>query len=82
VDIQSGEEKWKFQTGGAVTSSPAISGGVVYAGSDDGYLYAVDINTGRENWKFQTGAALTSSPAISDGLVYFGSMDGYLYAVR
>jgi outer membrane protein assembly factor BamB len=32
---------WKFETAGAVTFSPAISGGVVYFGSTDGYLYAV-----------------------------------------
>jgi len=32
---------WKFKTEGAVYSSPAISGGMVYFGSDDGHLYAV-----------------------------------------
>ena len=32
---------WKFDTGAAVRSSPAVSSGVVYVGSADGYLYAV-----------------------------------------
>ena len=31
-------------TGGAVTSSPAVAGGVVYVGATDGKLYAFDAN--------------------------------------
>ncbi len=80
VDVQSGAEKWKFQTGGPVTSSPVISGGVVYFGSEDNYLYALDVRSGTEQWKFQTGGPV-GSPAVSDGVVYFGSWDDYLYAV-
>jgi outer membrane protein assembly factor BamB len=33
-------------------SSPAVSEGVTYVGSGDGYLCAVDVNTGQELWKF------------------------------
>ena len=76
-----GELVWKFQTGGRVRSSPAVSDGVIYFGSEDGYLYAVDIQSGAEKWKFQTGGRVWSSPAVSDGVVYFGSDDTYLYAV-
>jgi len=32
---------WKFKTGGYVYSSPAVSDGVIYFGSDDKYLYAL-----------------------------------------
>jgi hypothetical protein len=35
------ELAWKAKTGDGVFSSPAVSGGVVYFGSDDGHLYAV-----------------------------------------
>ncbi len=73
MDIKTGQEKWKFKTGDQVASSPAVSDGVVYFGSDDSYLYAVDIKTGQEKWKFKTGDEVFSSPAISDGVVYFGS---------
>ena len=42
VDIQSGQEKWKFPIGAPGDfSSPAISDGVVYFGSGDSYLYAL-----------------------------------------
>ncbi|MGB3082666.1 MAG: PQQ-binding-like beta-propeller repeat protein, partial [Candidatus Omnitrophota bacterium] len=41
LDKESGDLKWKFQTGSAVNSSPAVSGDTVYVGSEDGYVYAV-----------------------------------------
>ncbi|MDP8226745.1 MAG: PQQ-binding-like beta-propeller repeat protein [Candidatus Celaenobacter polaris] len=33
---------WKFDTGGEIDSSPAISDGIVYIGIEDGYLYALE----------------------------------------
>ena len=74
--------KWKFQTGGEVISSPAVVGGVVYVGSNDGRLYAIDEATGALKWKFATGArdALLRL-RLPDGVVFFGSYDGNFYAV-
>ena len=33
---------WSYTTGGGVASSPAVAGGIVYAGSYDGKVYALD----------------------------------------
>ena len=74
--------KWKFKTEDMVSSSPAVVDGVVYFGSEDGYLYAVNKNTGQEKWKFKTEDMVSSSPAVLDGVVYFGSGDGYLYVLE
>ena len=41
VDAETGEEKWRFETGDRVLSSPTIADGAVYFGSDDGHLYGV-----------------------------------------
>ncbi len=54
VDTQSGQEKWKFQTGDAVYSYPAISDGVVYFESLDGYLRSTNASS--------VPAAASSSP--------------------
>lgn len=82
LDAVTGEEKWRFVTGGSLaSSSPAVSGGIVYIGCDDNNLYAVDAATGAEKWRFATRGAVTSSPAVSNGVVYFGSDDQDLYAV-
>ena len=67
--------------GGRVLSSPAVLGGTMYVGSDDGHLYAVDIASQRELWRFATGARIASSPAVSNGVVYVGSNDLHLYAI-
>jgi len=40
--------KWKFQTGGAIWSSPVVAQGMVYLGSDDDSFYAVDAQSGEE----------------------------------
>ncbi len=40
LDRASGQEKWRFEAGGEITS-PALSGGVAYFWSEDGHLYAV-----------------------------------------
>jgi len=75
-------ELWRFQTGGKVYSSPAVSNGVVYVGSYDYNLYAIDAVTGKELWRFQTGLCeVHSSPAVSDGIIYVGSYDYNLYAI-
>ncbi|MFZ9596359.1 MAG: PQQ-binding-like beta-propeller repeat protein [Bdellovibrionia bacterium] len=54
--------------------------GTLYAGSDNGKLYALDAK-GNLLWKFQTGLMIWSSPAISarSEWMAFGSLDGKLY---
>jgi len=73
--------KWKFRTGGAIVSSPAVAGGIVYFGSSDHYLYALDEHSGVLRWKFATGSRVSSSPAVAGGRVYFGSYDSTFYAL-
>jgi hypothetical protein len=74
--------KWKFKTGGSVSSSPAISqDGTIYFGSYDNYFYAINPD-GRLKWKFEVGGYVSSSPSISsDGIIYFGRWDRYFYAL-
>jgi hypothetical protein len=45
---------WKFRTGGAITTTPAVSsdGKIVYVTSTDRTLYAVDAHTGRTVWNY------------------------------
>jgi outer membrane protein assembly factor BamB len=76
-----GSLRWRFQTEGAVRSSPVLAGGLVYFGSNDGRLYAIDAATGEPRWSHTTGGAVRTSPAVADGLVVFGSDDGYVYCL-
>jgi eukaryotic-like serine/threonine-protein kinase len=74
--------KWKFRTGGAVLSTPAVVDGKVFFGSSDHQVYALDERSGKLLWKFATHGRVTSSPAVVGGQVYLGSFDGSFYALN
>lgn len=76
-------QRWRFETGDAVWSSPTVANGTVYAGSDDGNLYAIDAESSDREWTFSEPAgAVRSSPTVADGTVFVGADDGTLYAVN
>ena len=77
-----GQLLWKYTTGGLIDSSPAVSDGVVYIGSNDGNVYALNAATGAQVWSFTTGGIVYSSPAVVSGVVYIGSYDGNVYALN
>ncbi len=70
-----GTLKWKFDTGGKVTTSPAIGAdGTIYVNSA-GNLYALNPD-GTQKWVYERGASYDSSPAIgADGTIYVGLQD-------
>lgn len=74
---------WEFtQADGGFRSSPAISSGRVFAGSDDSYLYCVSLTDGSLIWKYKTrGGGILSSPCVYGGDVIFGAFDGYVYSL-
>jgi outer membrane protein assembly factor BamB len=74
--------RWKFETGGAVISSPSIANGIAYFGSQDKNIYAVDARDGSLIWKFATQGRVASSPAIINGKLYTGSDDGFVYSLN
>ncbi len=75
------DEAWAFPAG-YVQSSPAVVGGVVYAGSFDDNFYALSAATGAKIWSTSIGDAVISSPAVAGGAVYFGAGDGNVYALN
>jgi outer membrane protein assembly factor BamB/tetratricopeptide (TPR) repeat protein len=76
------EQRWSFETGAEVFSSPAVVSGTVYLGSNDNKVYAIDAMDGTEQWTFQTDGKVRSSPAVVDGTVYVGSNDHNVYALN
>jgi outer membrane protein assembly factor BamB len=41
-----GHQRWVYKTGNSVESNPAVVGGIVYFGSNDGRIYALNAATG------------------------------------
>jgi eukaryotic-like serine/threonine-protein kinase len=74
-----GKAVWTFATSARVESSPAIAGGRVFVGSNDGRFYVLNLTNGSKLWEFNAGGPLSASPAIANGRIVIGSQDGRLY---
>ncbi|HJQ24702.1 MAG TPA: PQQ-binding-like beta-propeller repeat protein [Blastocatellia bacterium] len=84
-------QAWSYQTGGIVTGTPIVSGGMVYVGSWDGRMYALRESDGQVVWSLDAGQTpsncaatygIDSTAAIVDGRLYFGAASCALYAVN
>jgi outer membrane protein assembly factor BamB len=81
VDLESGQQRWRFATGEKVRSSPTVTDGVVHFGSWDGHVYALDSGTGEEIWRFDSGGPVQGSPAVTSGLVIVGSRSARVFGL-
>lgn len=82
VTINVSSFEWRFDTGGAIESSPAIGhDGSIYVGSDSGAMFGVNTD-GTKKWRFQTGGRIVSSPSVYSNTVIFGSEDKSVYKVN
>ncbi|MEA1905443.1 MAG: PQQ-binding-like beta-propeller repeat protein [Euryarchaeota archaeon] len=78
ADIATHGEVWNFSTSGTISTTPAISGGMVFFATDEPgeRLYALYLDGG-EAWNTSMRCRL-SSPAVAHGRVYIGDMDKHL----
>jgi len=51
----------------------SVANGVVYAGTQDGHMYAMDASSGKILWSFTAAGTILNGPAIVDGVVYWGT---------
>ncbi|MFW6384973.1 MAG: PQQ-binding-like beta-propeller repeat protein [Halodesulfurarchaeum sp.] len=71
LDRTTGDERWEFDTGGAIIGCPTVTSDHVLVGSYDGHCYAVEKATGEGVWQVQGVGLVTSTPLVADGAVYF-----------
>ena len=81
----SGVQLWKAPVTGGVFPV-AVTGNVVYSGSNNGVLDAWQANTGNHVWSYGAAPgpvdnAIASNLVVAGGAVYFGSNNHYVYAV-
>jgi polyvinyl alcohol dehydrogenase (cytochrome) len=88
ADVPRLKLKWAFGIPNVriVRSQPAVFGGRVYVGGNDGTLYALDATTGCTFWAATAAEAVRSGIALGKaGLVdavFFGDMGGGVYALE
>ena len=84
VRANDGVLTWKRDVAGAGifnTSVCAANHHYLYAGNDDGKLYAFNSNNGSSFWSYQTGASIQSSPVSVGGNIMAGSNDRNFYSI-
>jgi len=81
IYVVNGSIKWTYATGEWIESTPAISQGTVYAGSNDKKIYALDAGNKNLRWSYVTGGSISSSPSVVNGVLYVGSRDNKVYAI-
>jgi outer membrane protein assembly factor BamB len=75
--------RWSYPTGinldanqeDSPSSSPTVVDGTVYAGGNNGDVYAFNAASGHLDWHVVTASA-ESGPTVVDGTVYVGSAGG------
>jgi polyvinyl alcohol dehydrogenase (cytochrome) len=91
-NIQKLKLRWAFGVAGGtrMRSHPALAGGAIYVGSDDGTVYSFDRESGCMRWNFQATVEVRTAIVISSWksgdssakpIAYFGDMVGNVYAV-
>jgi alcohol dehydrogenase (cytochrome c) len=70
LEVETGNLRWEFP----LQSPPwagllSTAGGVVFGGSNEGYVFALDAATGKPLWRFPTGGAIFANPItyVSEG---------------
>jgi outer membrane protein assembly factor BamB len=87
LDAQNGAEIWRTKTRTPLHSAPTISGGRVYAGTDDNEIFAFDADKGEVLWTYQAiieSARMLTSPSVAvvDDVVIAPFASGELMALR
>lgn len=78
IDLDTGQTRWSYPTGGPILHSPAIVDGRVITGCHDGAVYAVNVAGGELAWRAETGGGIVASPLVVDGRVYIGNKAGLM----
>jgi outer membrane protein assembly factor BamB len=71
---------WSRTISAAPVTPPVVADGVVYAGSNDGNVYALNASTGAILWKGAAGVSVPTPPAVAAGRVFVGSDDAKVSA--
>ena len=87
ADVPNLKLKWAFGFPGGTQAygNPAIVGGRVFVGSDNGTVYALDAETGCTHWTFKADGGVRTAPSVALAgrkyAVYIGDLKANLFAL-
>jgi len=83
LEASTGEEKWEFEAGTFVKSSPTLMKEFLFVADGDGNFHCLHAADGSVRWSTNLGYSVeNSSPALSKtGVLFVGTTDGSLHAI-
>merc|ERR1712217_251589 len=83
VNVETGEENWRFGTKSKVMSGAAVDPETdrIFIGSHDKGFRCISWD-GKLVWSFGARDMIMSSPVVTQNLVIFGSLDGTVYGLH
>ena len=81
LDLDSGDELWRFESGHSIWAQPTLIGDTLYVSSLDRNIYALDAQTGEVMWSQLLTGALSGKPIVENGLVLLSNFDTQLHAL-
>ncbi|MBM3785045.1 MAG: hypothetical protein FJW30_11835 [Acidobacteria bacterium] len=82
-DVPKLQLRWAFGVpdGTNVRSQPAVFGGRLIFGSQEGVVYSLDAKTGCSHWATEVGSQVRTGIVVDGGRVYLGDVGGMVYAL-
>ena len=77
-----GKLLWSRPLPSRAESSPVVSNGRVWFGSENGTVYALRTKDGGVDWTYKAEGAVKAGLGLSGGNLYFGDYAGKVYAIR
>ena len=81
IDLFTGKEKWKFDCGSFIYSSPISFDGNVCFGVGNGKILLLDHHDGRLIWEYHASAPMLSTPILEENKIFIGDDDGTVYCL-
>ena len=76
------KERWHYDTGYTIASSPAVWNETIIIGDASGTVYGLSLNSGAVQWKFKAQSAVYSTPEVAGDIVIVASTDGNIYGLQ
>ncbi len=78
-DKDSGNLRWKYNTGRKIDASSVISGDKVITANTRGDMILLNLADGEMIWSYELGSPVLNNPAVFSEKIVTGAMDGFVY---
>jgi len=81
-DLSNGMVFWQSPLKQTLVAGPTIGNHSVYAGDNNGGVWALNVNSGKTEWHTTLSDPIVSRPLVSNGKIYVRTLDGTVWALN